>query len=247
MAAAPQPLSPPRINAINRWEWQPPEPISWQMLRRSGRARVLLETWLEEQICALVPLPPEQEQQLIEAHQPAPSDHPDDLAYAATRPERLRLFKQASFLLLVEEHFSRTKRQRDRIIYSMLRCRDRARLQELAIAIREGELDFAAAAIRWSEGPESAQGGRIGPVPPEAGHPELNRLLAEANPGVLLGPVPIGDVHVLLRLDHRLDTRLDEATQQQLIEELYVQWRDRQIDALLAGDSLEPLEYLPPL
>lgn len=247
MAGAPQPLCPPRINAINRWEWTPPDHPCWQLLRRSGRATVLLEAWLEEQVCGLVPLSDEREQLLLEAHAPAPAELEGDRLYAATRQERLQLFKQANFSLLVEEHFSRTKRQRDRIIYSMLRCRDRGRLHELATAIREGELDFAAAAIRWSEGPESAQGGRIGPVPPEVGHPELNRLLAEANPGVLLGPVVIGDFHVLLRLDHRLDTRLDEATQQQLIEELYRQWLDRQIEALLAGESLEPLEYLPPL
>ena len=66
--------------------------------------------------------------------------------------------------LHVEEHFSRSKRDRDRIIYSMLRCRSLPRLEELALAIREGDLDFAAAAIRFSEGPESPQGGRIGPI-----------------------------------------------------------------------------------
>lgn len=217
------------------------------MLRRHGRARLLLETWLEDQICALVPLPSELEQQLVERYEPAAGVTEADRLYLATRDERLGLFKQASFTLLVEEHFSRTKRQRDRIIYSMLRCRDRGRLHELALAIRDGELDFAAAAIRWSEGPESAQGGRIGPVPPDVGHPDLNRLLGEANPGVLIGPVVIGDYHVLLRLDHRIDTRLDESTQPQLLEELYRDWLNRQVDALLAAESLEPLEYLPPL
>jgi hypothetical protein len=247
MAGAPKPHCPPTLNTINRWEWTPPDQPLWHMLRRHGRARLLLETWLEDQICALVDLPPEQEHQLLEAYQPSAGEPESDHFFLATRSERLRLYKQASFTLLVEEHFSRTKRQRDRIIYSMLRCRDRARLHELALAIRDGELDFAAAAIRWSEGPESAQGGRIGPVPPDLGHPDLNRLLSEANPDVLIGPVVIGDYHVLLRLDHRLDTRLDEATQAQLVDELYRDWLSRQIDALLVGESLEPLEYLPPL
>ena len=77
--------------------------------------------------------------------------------------ERLRLFREAAFSLHVEEHFSRSKRDRDRIIYSMLRCRDRSRLEELALAIREGELDFAAAAIRFSEGPESSRWGGLAP------------------------------------------------------------------------------------
>jgi len=116
---------------------------------------------------------------------------------------------------------------------------------ELAIAIKEKELDFAAAAIRWSEGPESAQGGRIGPVSPEVGHPELNARLNEANEGDLIGPFPVSDMHVLLRLDNRITTRLDEALQQQLIEELYAEWLNSQLDALLKGEKIEPIEYLP--
>ena len=44
-----------------------------------------------------------------------------------------------------------------------------------------GHLELAAAAIRFSEGPESAQGGRIGPISPDVGHPELQARLANAN------------------------------------------------------------------
>ena len=124
------------------------------MLRRTGRFRLVLTAWLEEQITAMVELPPELQQQL---------ESPE-----AIRQERLRLFREAAFSLHVEEHFSRSKRDRDRIIYSMLRCSSLPRIEELALAIREGDLDFAAAAIRFSEGPESAQGGRIGPISPDA-------------------------------------------------------------------------------
>ena len=98
----------------------------------------------------------------------------------------------------------------------MLRCKSRPRMEELSLAIREGELDFAAAAIRFSEGPESAQGGRIGPISPDAGHPELKARLAKANEGDLIGPFQIGDMHVLLRLDKRITTRLDEKLQAQV-------------------------------
>jgi hypothetical protein len=170
---------------------------------------------------------------------------PEDLAYAATRQERLQLFKRAAFTLHVEERFSRTKRQRDRIIYSMLRSVSPGRVAELALAIREGELDFASAAIRWSEGPESAQGGRIGPISPDLGHPELNERLNQANEGDLIGPFPVGNMHVLLRLDTRITTRLDEALQQQLIEELYAEWLHRQLEALTKGENMDPIEYLP--
>ena len=116
-------------------------------------ASAWVTAWLEDQITSMVDLPQEKLKQL---------ESPE-----AMRQERLRLFREAAFGLHVEEHFSRSKRDRDRIIYSMLRCHSRPRLEELALAIKEGDLDFATAAIRFSEGPESAQGGRIGPISPD--------------------------------------------------------------------------------
>ena len=142
----------PKLDDLGRWIWPDPDCECVRMMRRTGRFRLVLTAWLEEQITAMVELAPERLQQL---------GSPE-----AIRQERLRLFREAAFSLHVEEHFSRSKRDRDRIIYSMLRCRSRPRLDELALAIREGDFDFAAAAIRFSEGSESAQGGRIGPILP---------------------------------------------------------------------------------
>ena len=223
----------PQLDGLGRWLWPDPDCECVRMLRRTGRFRMVLTAWLEEQIAAMVELPPERLQQL---------ESPEEM-----RQERLRLFREAAFSLHVEEHFSRSKRDRDRIIYSMLRCRSHQRLEELALAIREGDLDFAAAAIRFSEGPESAQGGRIGPISPDAGHPELKRRLSQANEGDLIGPFQVGDMQVLLRLDTRITTRLDERLQIQILQELYAAWLERQIQALEVGDSIEPPEYIPAL
>ena len=223
----------PTLDSLGRWTWPDPDCECIRMMRRSGRFRVVLTAWLEDQIASMVDLP-------ASAIQDAAS--PD-----ALRNERLSRFKHAAFSLHVEEHFSRTKRERDRIIYSMLRCKSRSRVEELSLAIREGELDFAAAAIRFSEGPESAQGGRIGPVSPEAGHPELKKKLFKASEGDLIGPFLIGDMTVLLRLDKRITTRLDESLQRQLVQELYNDWLDRQLSSLEVGDSIEPPEYIPAL
>ena len=223
----------PRLDALGRWVWPDPDCECVQMMRRAGSIRVVLTIWLEEQIAALVDLPSEVIQQ---------AENPD-----AIRKERLRRFREAAFSLHVEEHFSRTKRNRDRIIFSMLRCKSRPRLEELSLAIREGELDFAAAAIRFSEGPESAQGGRIGPISPDVGNPVFAEKLAKANQGDLIGPFAIGDTNVLLRLETRITTRLDEDLQNQLLQELYDAWLDRQLSSLEVGDSIEPPEYIPAL
>jgi len=217
-----------QLTPEGRWSFAAPlqDPL-WQLACRSGRQRGLVEAWVEERIAEQVTLDAEPEQ---------PAD-----ALAA----RLLRFKQASFTLLVEERFSRTKRQRDLLIYSLLRSRQRGRVEELALAIREGALEFAQAAIRWSEGPESGSGGRIGPIAPGVSHPDLNERLERAAEGDLIGPFPVGDMFVLLRLDTRITTRLTAELQAQIVEELYREWLDRQLDALLAGESIPPIEYLP--
>ncbi len=223
----------PMLDELGRWSWPDPDCECVRMMRRAGHFRIVLASWLEEQIESLVELP---EDVIQQAANPL-----------ALRQECLSRFRKAAFSLHVEEHFSRTKRDRDRLIYSMLRCKSRPRIEELSLAIREGDLEFATAAIRFSEGPESAQGGRIGPISPDAGHPELKARLANANEGDLIGPFTIGDMHLLLRLDTRITTRLDETLQNQLLQELYDSWLDRQLSSLEVGDSIEPPEYIPAL
>jgi hypothetical protein len=239
------PVLPPASDPIGRW--LPPNFAcdAQRLIARSGQYSLLYQLWIEDLICAVVPLAEDVIQSLRQQllHD---GDEVSEFTLAELgRPKRLELFKQSTFSLHIEEHFSRTKRQRDRIIYSMLRCTDQARIQELSLAIREGEIDFTTASIRYSEGPESAQGGRIGPIAPHAGHPDLNQRLEVANEGDLIGPFSVGGQYVLLRLDKRLSTRLDESTQPQLLEELYQDWLHRQVDSLMNGQSIEPIEYLP--
>ena len=220
---------------------------SWQLLLRSCRLRPLFESWIEEQICSCVPLDSSLEAELVSSfNPPAFLTDPIDLRYAASRLKRLEMFKRTRFSLQVEEYFSRTRSKREQVIFSMIRSSNLSRIQELSLAIREGEIDFAAAAIRWSEGPESARGGRIGPLPVcDVGHQDLSQRLMVANEGHLISPFPIGDTYVLLRLDKRLAARLDEPLQVQLIEELYQDWLNRQIALVEEGGTIEPIEYLP--
>ena len=44
-----------------------------------------------------------------------------------------------------------------------------------------------------------------------------------------------------------MTTRLDESLQNQLLQELYNAWLDRQLQAAEVGDSIEPPEYIPAL
>ena len=146
----------------------------------------------------------------------------------------------------MDEYFTQTAHDREEIIYSLLRCSSLSRLNELYLSIQEGDIDFASAAIAWSEGPESARGGRVGPIlASHAGHPELRRRLNSAVEGQFIRPFSIGDTHVLLRLDKRLHVRLDDSMQEKLLEELYQKWLTSQIESLQLNGIIEPIEYLP--
>ena len=147
----------PKVDELGRWSWPDPNCECVRMLRRTGRFRTVLTAWLEEQITNMVELSPDHQQQF---------ESPE-----AIRQERLRLFRESAFSLHVEEHFSRSKRDRDRIIYSMLRCKSKSRIQELALAIREGDLDFATAAIRFQRVLKAPR--RSNWTFSDAGHPEL--------------------------------------------------------------------------
>ena len=43
--------------SLGRWQWPDPDCECVRMMRRAGQFRVVLTTWLEEQIEALVDLP----------------------------------------------------------------------------------------------------------------------------------------------------------------------------------------------
>ena len=218
----------------------------WSLLSRSQSLDIVFRSWVEQQISSLVHLEPNVIASLTEGFSSEYNLDEEDLVYAATRVERLKRFKKYRFSSQVEEHFSRTRSQRQQVIFSMLRCSNPSRLRELFLSIREGELDFATAAIRWSQGPESARGGRIGPVPANnLGNPELTELIHGASIGEYVGPHKIGDMHVLLRLDKRVDPPLDSSMEATVLNELYSCWVDKQIDSLRRDGIMEPIEYLP--
>ena len=87
----------PKVDELGRWSWPDPNCECVRMLRRTGRFRTVLTTWLEEQITNMVELSPDHQQQF---------ESPE-----AIRRERLRLFRESTFSLHVEEHFSRSKRR----------------------------------------------------------------------------------------------------------------------------------------
>ncbi|MER3588987.1 MAG: group 1 glycosyl transferase, partial [Mastigocladus sp. ERB_26_1] len=147
----------------------------------------------------------------------------------ATRNLRIEKFKQATWGSQLESYFYERKQQLDQVVYSLIRTRDAAAAQELYFRLLEDEQPFAEIAAKYSQGSEARTGGLIGPVSMSTPHPHLARILAASQPGQLSPPTRVGEWWIIVRLEKYMPVRLDESTQQQLLNELFASWLKEQL------------------
>ena len=167
-----------------------------------------------------------------------------DLDLHLARPEALKRFAKQRFGPGLEERFLASQGSHDQIVYSLLRVRNANLAQELWIRLEESETTFAEAASQFSEGPEAARKGVIGPM--EIGQlqpPELAQPLRTLRPGQLHPPLRIGEWSVLLRLEQLTPARFDVEMQARLLRQQLDRLLDQRVSMRLAGEIPEPLEY----
>lgn len=152
-----------------------------------------------------------------------------EMEFLALRLLLLDKFKFSTFNSKVESYFMSRKVHLDRVIYSLIRTKDFNLAQELYFRIQEREDSFENLARQYSEGMEANTGGVIGPTPLSTPHPAIAQWLAVSQPGQIWGPIRVEDWAVILRLDKLFPAQLDEATRQQMINELFEQWLEQQI------------------
>jgi hypothetical protein len=168
----------------------------------------------------------------------------DDLRWFATRARRLEIFRNHQHAEDVELRFLERKLELDQVTYSLIRVEDQELAEELYQQIREGEADFADLAPIHSQGQERHTRGVIGPVPLALAHPALVNRLRTGEPGQIWEPFHLVNVWLILRMEQRFPAQLDQATRDQLIEELFDLWFQERVRLLMAG---EPLPSLPRL
>jgi hypothetical protein len=223
------------------------------LVRRLDLLPTLCRRMMEEEIVSVVPLSDhwyssrlleflngEDIDVLLEQRQWTHSD----LELHIRRPEALKRFALQRFGPGLEEYFLSQQGQRDRVIYSFLRVKDPLLLQELWIRIEEGETTFSEAASLYSEGPERAHKGLIGPLSMASVLPvEIPRALRRLQPGQVSPPARIGDWYVLLRLEQLVLAKFDSTTREQLLSEQLNTFLVQRVKSFLSGEPLEPLQY----
>mgnify|MGYP001222098411 CR=1 FL=1 len=113
-----------------------------------------------------------------------------------------------------EALFLRYKDRLDRVLYSILRVSEQNLAYHLYYSIDSGEISFGEAATKYSEGPESKTQGILGPCDLTVPHPDVSSRLRTAEPKKIFKPFPIDNWFIILRLEYRFDSELNESTKQ---------------------------------
>ncbi|MBE9222141.1 peptidylprolyl isomerase [Cyanobacterium stanieri LEGE 03274] len=154
---------------------------------------------------------------------------PEDLENRVLRGIKLDKFKEKTFGPQLESYYLRRKRELDRVIYSLIRTTNVGQAQELFFRIQDDGQDFATLAREFSQGSEAKTGGVVGPVELTVPHPQIAQLLMTAQQGKVLAPVRIGEWVVILRLERYIPAQLDMNTARRLMEELFNNWLNKEI------------------
>lgn len=149
----------------------------------------------------------------------------------ATRDRRIDLYKEKTFGPKLESYFLKRKSKLDRVVYSLLRCREATVAQELYFRIQAGEQSFAEVAREYSQGPEAQTGGTIGPVELSTPHPALAQRLSVSHPNQLWPPIRLEDWFIIVRLEKVIPAQLDDNVRRRLLDEMFSTWLQEQLNA----------------
>jgi parvulin-like peptidyl-prolyl isomerase len=175
----------------------------------------------------------------LHAHLAARGLEEAEACWQAELPHRIQRHCAAHFSHRAEQRFLARKAQLDQVIYSLLRVKDASLARELYLRIAEGEADFAELAATYSQGPEQATRGIVGPVPLLQAHPVLAERLRTSRPGELQAPVAIEQWWLVFRLERLHSASFDEEMGQRMAQELFEEWVDEEVRQQIASRAAQ--------
>lgn len=232
----------------------PLPPDALRLLAEHGLLRPLVRQILTAEAIADQPLSDDDRQQALVtfAQQRSLDNHdalerfriaqlltPEALAQQVELPLRLQRHCGQHYRPKAEARFLQRKHQLDQVVYSLLRLQNEGLARELFLQLQEGEATFADLAGQYSEGPEQATRGIVGPVSMSQGHPQLVQRLRTAPVGVLQEPFRIEQWWLVVRLESLKPASFDEPMALQMSQELFEQWLEQAVDVRLR--QLQPL------
>ena len=137
---------------------------------------------------------------------------------------QLEKFKSQQFDSKIESVFLERKSKLDKVTYSLIRVKSRAKAAELHVRLKEEEATFPELSSTYSEGVEKVLHGLIGPIEFGNINSEIAEILRNSSPGQLWPPFELEGWWVILRHERFLPASLNPAMRKRLINEMYEVW-----------------------
>jgi PPIC-type PPIASE domain len=153
---------------------------------------------------------------------------------AAKRSIALQKYQQVRWGHKVSSHFLSRKGQLDRAIFSAIQVDSLGMAQEIYLRIKDRRQSFDKLARLYSQGAEAKLGGVMGPISVHQIHPQIAYHLVGLEPGELSPLFQLNGLHIFIRLEQRLPARFDDEMKGQLMEELFEQWVQTEVNSRIA-------------
>jgi len=138
--------------------------------------------------------------------------------------EKIKFIASKEFSKNAETEFINSKTSLDQYTYSLITVKESDMAYELYLQIESKEAEFSELARKYSLEGNTNKMGIIGPQTIANVHPVLKEKLFTAKKGELLNPFKIDKWWVVLRLEDKIEAKLDNSLRSKITLSLFDKW-----------------------
>ena len=138
--------------------------------------------------------------------------------------EKIKFIASKEFSKNAETEFINSKTSLDQYTYSLITVKESDMAYELYLQIESKEAEFSELARKYSLEGNTNKMGIIGPQTIANVHPILKEKLFTAKKGELLNPFKIDKWWVVLRLEDKIEAKLDDSLRSKITLSLFDKW-----------------------
>ena len=138
---------------------------------------------------------------------------------------------------MVEDHFNQRKSDLNQVIYSSIQVDSEVLACDIHGRLQDNPDSFAELAQRYSQSPMINSTGVKGPVELGQLHPEIAHVLLDSGIGQVSPMIELGERFVIVRLEELRPAELNDWMRQRLLNELFEEWVDDQVDRILSRST----------
>ncbi len=147
-------------------------------------------------------------------------DHKRNLENA----EKIKIIASQEFSKNAETEFINSKTLLDQYTYSLITVKESDLAHELYLQLDSEEAEFSSLARKYSMEGSNNKMGVIGPQSLASAHPILKEKLLTAKNGELLNPFRVDSWWAIVRLEEKIEAKLDDFTRQKITLSLFDKW-----------------------